>query len=76
MKYENKNIEAGTEKTIFKEKEANLTDNIKTLEKKNQLHEDRVSFVFWSLNTSVFLPDKENRERETWNRKPKECIKN
>lgn len=47
MKYENQNIEVGTEKTIFKEKEANFIDNIGTLEKKNQLYEERVLFLFF-----------------------------
>lgn len=44
FKFENRSIEAGTEKTIFKEKEANFIDNIGTLEKKNVLYEDRVFF--------------------------------
>ena len=60
----------GTEKTIFKEKEANMIDNIGTLEKKNQLYEDRVLNL---KNNLIMILDEKNREGETGCRKPKKC---
>lgn len=60
MKYENQNIEVGTEKTIFKEKEANFIDNIGTLEKKNQLYEERVFFIFYFHKIIIHDLDQKN----------------